>query len=336
MACWKRAVSYERAGDDGSCVGHERHASGAGTGSTRTRISIGANSRRSSAARPGAMSAWKPRSPTPATSSGARSARPRSSWRATATASCMCSRISVPIAGYRSAGQDYGNARAFQCPYHQWSYRLNGDLSGVPFMKGVDGHGGMPEDFDRRDHGLTKLRVATRNGAIFATELEATAPLEEYLGPKMLKLFDRVFDGRKLTVLGVLRQRVPANWKLMFENIKDPDHASLLHVFLVDLLVAVLVDNLVEHGHGRDRHAQRRLHPAAWWRPTRHRAPRRRWRRSRRRWCSRTRDRSRWSRNSPILPPSSCRRSGRTSSCSSRRTRSRRGRSCRSGRMRSI
>ncbi|MCC6919843.1 MAG: aromatic ring-hydroxylating dioxygenase subunit alpha [Alphaproteobacteria bacterium] len=135
--------------------------------------------------------------------------------------------------GLQVCRQEYGNARAFQCPYHQWSYRLNGDLSGVPFMKGVDGHGGMPEDFDRRDHGLTKLRVAVRNGVIFATESQATAPLDDYLGPKMLKLFDRVFDGRKLNVLGVLRQRIPANWKLMFENIKDPYHASLLHVFLV-------------------------------------------------------------------------------------------------------
>src|SRR5262249_20899241 len=34
-------------------------------------------------------------------------------------------------------------------------------------------------------------------------------------------------------VLGYMRQRIGANWKLMFENIKDPYHASLLHVFLV-------------------------------------------------------------------------------------------------------
>jgi len=49
----------------------------------------------------------------------------------------------------------------------------------------------------------------------------------------MLGYFDRVFDGRELVVLGYLRQRIPSNWKLMFENIKDPYHASLLHVFLV-------------------------------------------------------------------------------------------------------
>ena len=54
-----------------------------------------------------------------------------------------------------------------------------------------------------------------------------------YLGDRMLGYFDRVFDGRELVVLGYMRQRIPSNWKLMFENIKDPYHASLLHVFLV-------------------------------------------------------------------------------------------------------
>ena len=49
----------------------------------------------------------------------------------------------------------------------------------------------------------------------------------------MLPLFDRVFDGRALRVLGYMRQRIRSNWKLMFENIKDPYHASLLHVFLI-------------------------------------------------------------------------------------------------------
>jgi salicylate 5-hydroxylase large subunit len=53
------------------------------------------------------------------------------------------------------------------------------------------------------------------------------------MGPQILELFDRVFDGRELRVLGYSRQLTPANWKLMFENIKDPYHASLLHVFLV-------------------------------------------------------------------------------------------------------
>lgn len=135
--------------------------------------------------------------------------------------------------GLEFCRQDYGTTRAFQCPYHQWTYRLDGDLSGVPFMKGVGGHGGMPADFDRADHGLKKLNVASRHGVLFASEADDMEPIEDYLGDKMLQLFDRVFDGRPLEILGVSRQRIPANWKLMFENIKDPYHASLLHVFLV-------------------------------------------------------------------------------------------------------
>jgi len=135
--------------------------------------------------------------------------------------------------GLEVCRQEYGATRAFQCPYHQWTYRLDGALSGVPFAKGVGGHGGMPEDFDRKNHGLTKLNVTTRHGAIFASFANDIEPLEDYLGDKMLTLFDRVFNGKALRIVGVSRQRIPSNWKLMFENIKDPYHASLLHVFLV-------------------------------------------------------------------------------------------------------
>jgi salicylate 5-hydroxylase large subunit len=91
----------------------------------------------------------------------------------------------------------------------------------------------MPSDFTPKKHGLPALSVARRNGVIFATFGESPPPLEEYIGPKMLPYFDRVFDGRELCVLGYSKQRIPSNWKLMFENIKDPYHASLLHVFLV-------------------------------------------------------------------------------------------------------
>ncbi|HYC14897.1 MAG TPA: aromatic ring-hydroxylating dioxygenase subunit alpha [Stellaceae bacterium] len=126
-----------------------------------------------------------------------------------------------------------GNAREFMCPYHQWTYDLKGNLMAVPFRRGVRRQGGMPEDFRLEEHGLTRFQVARRNGVIFASLSEEMPALEDYLGPTMLGYFDRVFDGRPLKVLGYMRQRIEANWKLMFENIKDPYHASLLHVFLV-------------------------------------------------------------------------------------------------------
>ncbi len=134
-----------------------------------------------------------------------------------------------------------GNARSFVCPYHQWTYKLNGDLVGLTFKNGVDRveadgskikQGGMAEDFQLCDHGLTKLKVARRGGVVFASFDHSVESFEDYLGPNVLPYFDRVFH-KPLKLLGINRQRIPANWKLMQENIKDPYHPGLLHTWFV-------------------------------------------------------------------------------------------------------
>ncbi|MEO6364164.1 MAG: aromatic ring-hydroxylating dioxygenase subunit alpha [Caldimonas sp.] len=131
----------------------------------------------------------------------------------------------------------HGTLTEFVCPYHQWSYTLQGDLQGVPLRRGVrqDGvvHGGMPADFKTSENGLTKLKVATRGGVVFASFDADVEPLEAFLGEAILPWFDRLFDGRPLELLGYNRQRIPGNWKLMQENIKDPYHPGLLHTWFV-------------------------------------------------------------------------------------------------------
>ena len=152
--------------------------------------------------------------------------------------------------GVRFCQTQHGNARSFVCPYHQWTYKLNGDLAGLPFKDGVkDGdaadanvQGGMPEGFDVKDHGLTKLRVAVLHGLVFATFSQDVEPLADYLGPSIMPWINRIFKApadasggaaRKLTLLGYNRQRIAGNWKLMMENIKDPYHPGLLHTWFV-------------------------------------------------------------------------------------------------------
>lgn len=131
----------------------------------------------------------------------------------------------------------HGNQKEFVCPYHQWSYTLQGDLQGVPFRRGVrqDGkvNGGMPADFKTEDHGLNKLKVAVRGGVVFASFDHSVESLEDFMGPVILGYFDRLFNGRQLKILGYNRQRIPGNWKLMQENIKDPYHPGLLHTWFV-------------------------------------------------------------------------------------------------------
>ncbi|MEK9971628.1 MAG: Rieske 2Fe-2S domain-containing protein, partial [Ferrovibrio sp.] len=160
--------------------------------------------------------------------------------------------------GVRFCQKPRGNARSFVCPYHQWTYKLNGDLAGLPFRQGVkkdDGsvQGGMPADFDLKQHGLTKLKVATYNGLVFATFDHDAPGFEDYIGPDVLPWLNRIFDGRKLTILGTNRQRIPGNWKLMMENIKDPYHPGLLHTWFVTfgLWRADQQSRMVMDSHGR-------------------------------------------------------------------------------------
>jgi len=124
-----------------------------------------------------------------------------------------------------------GNRAAHRCVYHQWTYDVAGNLRGIPFREGIAGKGGgAPSDFDITEHGLHNLTVDTYGGLVFATFDEDVEPLPEYLGPAMRGALDGIFS-RPVTVLGHSRQYVAANWKLYAENVRDPYHASLLHLF---------------------------------------------------------------------------------------------------------
>jgi anthranilate 1,2-dioxygenase large subunit len=125
-----------------------------------------------------------------------------------------------------------GNAQSHTCAYHQWCFDTTGDLIAVPQQRGVKGAGGMPCDFDKADFSLKTLRVESYKGLVFGTFSSETSSLFDYLGPKIRPEIDRIFD-RPVRVLGYWRQRVPANWKLYLENVKDPYHAGLLHLFHV-------------------------------------------------------------------------------------------------------
>ena len=148
-----------------------------------------------------------------------------------------------------------GCVKEFVCPYHQWTYDLAGNLIGMPFRRGLDGQGGMADDFRNEDHGLRKLQVTTRNGVVFASYSDQVEPLEEYLGAAMTETFDQTFDGRQLRILGYYRNTIPANWKSYHENLKDPYHATLLHAYLVTFGLfragqksAMIVDEVGRHG----------------------------------------------------------------------------------------
>ena len=124
-----------------------------------------------------------------------------------------------------------GNTASHSCVYHQWSYDTKGNLEGVPFRRGQKGGSpGMPTDFNPKDHAMRQLRVESYRGLIFATFSPIVEPLVDYIGPEMRPYLDRVFH-KPIEYLGCTRQFSNSNWKLYMENVKDPYHASLLHLF---------------------------------------------------------------------------------------------------------
>jgi phenylpropionate dioxygenase-like ring-hydroxylating dioxygenase large terminal subunit len=135
--------------------------------------------------------------------------------------------------------KDRGEDRKIVCVYHNWTYDLEGNLTGIAFRRGVGGQGGLPEDCRPETQAPRKLRVAALAGLVFGT-LSATAPpLETYLGDAIIQRIHRVMRA-PIRVLGTYSQIVPSNWKLYLENVKDTYHASLLHTFFTTFRLARL------------------------------------------------------------------------------------------------
>jgi anthranilate 1,2-dioxygenase large subunit/terephthalate 1,2-dioxygenase oxygenase component alpha subunit len=126
--------------------------------------------------------------------------------------------------------KDRGSAKEIACVYHNWTYDLQGNLTGVAFRRGIRGQGGMLEDAQPESQAPRKLRVTTFCGLVFATLSAETPPFERYVGAEVAARIRRVMK-EPVRVLGGYSQMLPSNWKLYFENVKDTYHASLLHLF---------------------------------------------------------------------------------------------------------
>ena len=147
---------------------------------------------------------------------------------AAAMARCTCSLNRCAHRGVQFCREPSGHADELMCPYHQWTYDLAGNLLGVPFRKGVRRQGRHARRLRARPStASTSLPVANAHGVVFASLRRDAAGLRGVPRRDDARLVrPRLRRPRRSSVLGYMRQRIPANWKLMFENIKDPYHAS--------------------------------------------------------------------------------------------------------------
>ena len=144
--------------------------------------------------------------------------------------------------GARIAVDDRGCTEHLTCPYHGWSYRLDGRLVVVPDNQR------FPGGVNRAERSLKPVRVATMWGLVFVCPNVDAPPLDQHLGP----LIDRVGPYRLDEMALVADQTVllNCNWKAVFDNFHElyhVEHIHPLHELQFDCPTA-LVD-LYETGH---------------------------------------------------------------------------------------
>ncbi|MCY4589428.1 MAG: aromatic ring-hydroxylating dioxygenase subunit alpha [Alphaproteobacteria bacterium] len=114
-----------------------------------------------------------------------------------------------------------------RCPYHSWTYGLDGALRLAPYFGGRD-LGALPEGFDRERHGLVPVRSETWHDWIFVNLSGDAPPFENFIAPLIARL-----DGVDLSELNPLVTidlgEVAANWKLLIENFIEPYHVQFVH-----------------------------------------------------------------------------------------------------------
>jgi len=118
-----------------------------------------------------------------------------------------------------------GKAGAFVCPYHAWSYNLDGTLRAVPRDSAYTA------EFDKADYPLVSLRVEQYGGMIFATLKDDIEPLASFLGPARtwIDLFMKQGAGYGIKVAGEHTFRFRGNWKIQLENTTDAYHFPIVH-----------------------------------------------------------------------------------------------------------
>lgn len=119
--------------------------------------------------------------------------------------------------------------RTLRCPYHGWSYRLDGSLIGVP---NKDDYAQAAFDSCDASRGLTPVATAVHRGFVFVRVSARGPAFEDQMAP-LLSVIDLIADrspSGRLQVNGpCLRMKLRCNWKLYLENINDTLHVLTAH-----------------------------------------------------------------------------------------------------------
>ena len=127
--------------------------------------------------------------------------------------------------GSRICEQQRGRAPRLTCPYHQWTYGLDGTLLAAR---------SMAEDFDKADHGLVPVALENIGGLIFICMADDPPPIDRVKADiaDQIAIYD--LEKCKVAVQDELIEH--ANWKLVMENNRECYHCDVGHPEQVSVL----------------------------------------------------------------------------------------------------
>jgi len=126
-----------------------------------------------------------------------------------------------------------GRSTRISCPYHSWTYALDGQLIGAPYMDRTEG-------FDKADYRLAPVRSEIWEGFIYVTLNDELAPvaerlkgLQEIVAQYRMADYEAVFEDEEIW---------DTNWKCLVENFMDAMHIHRVHK-----------ESFAKHGNSEDR-----------------------------------------------------------------------------------
>ena len=130
-------------------------------------------------------------------------------------------------------------SETIQCPYHAWTYSLDGRLIGAPSSAEI-------ENFDKSEWPLSPVAVAAWEGFLFLNLAEHPEPFEQASEPLMGR-FSR-FNLPNLKVHRTVEYDVHCNWKLLFQNYSECYHCGPVHPALSKLTPPTSGENDLTEG----------------------------------------------------------------------------------------
>ena len=116
--------------------------------------------------------------------------------------------------------------KLIRCPYHAWSYDLQGNLKAAPHIGGTNNH--KPKGFNFKEHGLKSIRIHIWNDWIFINLNGKAKKFIEYAKPLFSKFKDLDFNKLKYTAT-LDFGKINTNWKFLIENFIEPYHVQFVH-----------------------------------------------------------------------------------------------------------